>query len=482
MKLVLIHCGKVHRIRENLPHLWTTVLVVCLFAGCTSYHAQPLVPEKELGRLESRRLDSVELRKFLEENSGGRLDHWPIQKWDFKRLLLASYYFHPDLEVARAQWHVAQAGILVAKGRPNPVVSGGPGYNFSAATGVTPWMPFGSLDVPVETSGKRGIRTALAEKNVESARWNYVQQAWQIRSRLRQTLLEYRMTRSRLNFLQQELEAQTKVVDLLKKRLEAGEISSVELISAKMPLKKIMAEVQTTQSGIEEKREQLAMAIGISRASLDGIKIDSDDKPMQTSHLTTKKARIAALVGRADIRSALADYAASEEALRLEIAKQYPDVHFSPGYQYDQGENKWTFGLSVELPVINQNQGPIREAEAKRSLEKAKFLQLQSQVESQIDLALNRLVQSQKQEQISKNLLKLSIQQTELEKGRLRAGMSTQLELAQAEGDLASLRLMHSENEMSVCTALWALEDALQQPADTFCDFEKWNSKMEEDR
>jgi len=482
MKLVLMTCTKIHWIRENLGCLSTTVLVFFLCVGCTSYHAQPLIPEKEIKGLESRRLDSADLRKFLEENSGSKLDCWPIQKWDFKWLLLASFYLHPDLEVARAQWRVTQAGILVAKGRPNPVISGGPGYNFSAATGVTPWMPFGSLDVPVETAGKRGIRMALAERNAESARWNYVQLAWQIRSRLRQALLEYQVAQSRRHLLQQQFEVQSRVVDLLKKRLEAGDISSVELISARMSLAKIAAEVEKTQSEIEGQMGQLAMAIGVTRASLVGITIDLDYKPIQTHPLTTKNARLAALVGRADIRSALADYAASEEALRLEIAKQYPDIHFSPGYQYDQGENKWTFGVSAELPVLNQNQGPIREAEAKRALEKAKFLQLQSQVESQIELALNRWTQSQKQESNAKNFLNLSIQQTESVKGQLHAGMSTPLELASAEVDLIASRLAHLDSEMAVSAALRALEDALQQPADTFCNFEKWNLKMEESR
>jgi outer membrane protein TolC len=35
------------------------------------------------------------------------------------------------------------------------------------------------------------------------------------------------------------------------------------------------------------------------------------------------------------VLAALADYAASEAALRLEIAKQYPDIHLNPGYQLD---------------------------------------------------------------------------------------------------------------------------------------------------
>ena len=75
---------------------------------------------------------------------------------------------------------------------------------------------------------------------------------------------------------------------------------------------------------------------------------------------------------------ALADFAASQATLRLEIAKQYPDVRLSPGYQYDQGDNKWSLGLSVDLPVLNRNQGPIAEAKARRSEAAARFNAVQA--------------------------------------------------------------------------------------------------------
>ena len=61
--------------------------------------------------------------------------------------------------------------------------------------------------------------------------------------------------------------------------------------------------------------------------------------------------------------AALDAYAASEAALRLELARQYPDLHLGTGYQFDQGQNKWGLGLSLELPVMNRNEGPIAEAD-----------------------------------------------------------------------------------------------------------------------
>src|SRR5262249_49546901 len=86
---------------------------------------------------------------------------------------------------------------------------------------------------------------------------------------------------------------------------------------------------------------------------------------------------------------ALADYGASQSALQLEIARQYPDVRIGPGYEYDQGLNKWsTIGVSLELPVLNRNAGPIGEADARRTEAAARFAELQATVIDEIDRAL----------------------------------------------------------------------------------------------
>ena len=86
--------------------------------------------------------------------------------------------------------------------------------------------------------------------------------------------------------------------------------------------------------------------------------------------LTEPEVRRQALLNRADVRGALAEYAASQSALQLEIANQYPDVHLGPGYGWNTGnagDNEWTLGVTLDLPVLNHNQGPVAEAKAKRA-------------------------------------------------------------------------------------------------------------------
>src|SRR4029079_18800006 len=132
--------------------------------------------------------------------------------------------------------------------------------------------------------------------------------------------------------------------------------------------------------------------IGVSIQALNGVKFSFNSDEMESfADLSSQNFRTAALQNRADILSGLAEYAAAQSALQLEIAKQYPDVHLQPGYQFDQGDNKWSLGLLVELPILNQNQGPIAEAKARRDEAAAKFMALQARVLADIDRAVEVL-------------------------------------------------------------------------------------------
>ncbi|HYA48266.1 MAG TPA: TolC family protein, partial [Burkholderiales bacterium] len=164
-------------------------LVLPLASSCVRYHARPIEPAKVLGEFEARRLDAPELGSFLVRN--GEVKDWPPAVWDLKALTLAAFYYQPEMDVARAEWGVARAGRITAGERPNPTVNPLMGYNSTTPRSeMTPWIPEISLEIPIETAGKRGFRIAEARNLSEAARWSLMQTAWEVRSRLRNALLE----------------------------------------------------------------------------------------------------------------------------------------------------------------------------------------------------------------------------------------------------------------------------------------------------
>jgi len=452
---------------------WPTILIAGLLTGCAHFTPQPLAPEKSATQFEARRLDDAGLAHFVATNSPVKITNWPPPQWDLNSLTLAAFYFHPDLAVARAQWRVAESSVTTAGGRPNPTVTVGPGYDFSAAAGITPWMPFGSLDLPIETAGKRAKRLAEAGNLAESARWNYVSAAWQLRSGVRAALLELGTAQARVKLLQKQFETQNEIARRLWQRYEAGALARSEMVPVQMAQNKTQLDLANARAKLPEIRSRLAEALGLPLTALDGIPFQNDFT--QASFTTNDPPALdpaaalrTALLARADIRAALADYAAAEDNLRLEIAKQYPDLHLNPGYQFDQGDHKWTIGFTFELPVLNQNQGPIAESRARRALAEAKFLQLQAQVIAALDRAAAGLDAARQQLTSSRTLLDLAERQQKSIAAQVQAGASEPLDLLNAEMETNAIRLAQLESEAQLQTALGALEDALQHPADNF--------------
>jgi len=384
-------------------------------------------------------------------------------------LTLAAFYFHPDLAVARAQWQAAQAGALTAGARPNPSVSFSPSYDTQIPNNPSPWIIPVTFDIPIETGGKRAKRIAEAEQAAESARWSFVSAAWQIRTGVRASLLDLGFATRHAELLARQFAAQTNIAGLLQGRFEAGAIAHPELTVAQIALHKTQLDLSDAQSKQADARARLAQSVGVTLAALEGVKLDFSFSDGDPDRLTSAAVRGLALRERADVLGALADYAAAEADLRLQIAKQYPDLHLGPAYAWNNGnasDNQWTLGATLELPLLDQNQGPIAEAEAHRKLAAAKFVALQAQVCAQIDRAVAGVRVAREQLQTGQELLDAEQQQLKSAEAQLQAGAAERLDVLNTQLESASAALIQLDNENKLQSALGALEDAVQSPAD----------------
>ncbi len=327
--------------------------MVALLAGCARFQPQPLSPAQTAADWESRSLTNSALKRILERDLGREPAEWPATSWDFPMLTLAAFYYHPSLAVARSEWQAAQAGTRTAGGRPNPTVSATPGFDPSIPSNPVPWIVPLTFDVPLETAGKRGRRIATARQLSESARLNVATVAWQVRGNLRSSLLDLVAARQREALLQKQLAAQEKIVKLLEQQAEAGAIAAAELTPAHVALARASADLADTQRQFVEARARVADAIGLPVGALAGLALSFDLTHMPaTDRLTSADARRTALFSRSDILSALADYAASQAALQLEIAKQYPDVRLGPGLHLQRRQRgRQSMGVGLDRGV-----------------------------------------------------------------------------------------------------------------------------------
>lgn len=443
------------------------VLCACLgvgcLIGCVRFQPQPLSAGRSADDFEGRSLADAGLKEFVQTNLQTELNLWPPATWDFTNLVLAAFYYHPDLDVTRAKWATAQAGTRVASERPNPTLSVTPAYNTTTHT-PSPWVITPSLDIPIETAGKRGYRIAQATQLSEVARLNIASTAWQVRSRVRRSLVELWTAEETGALLREQTTIQSESIGLLEGQRSAGAVSSFEVTQARIAADASRIALREAERRTAEARVQLAGAIGLPVRALEGVQVSFQGLSELPPDPSLPGARRQALLNRPDILAALAEYAASQSALQLEIARQYPDVHLSPGYEYDQGDDKWSLGASVTLPVLNKNQGAIAQAQAQRREAAASFNALQARVLGEIDLALAAYQAALRTQADADATLENVQKQEKRGQAMLSAGEISGGDLAALRLQLGAAAIARLDALTKARQALGQVEDALQSP------------------
>ena len=439
--------------------------------GCAVYQPASLSPAANGTALDARTLDDPRLRRFIAVEIGSAAD--PVPPWRLSTLAFAALYYDPDIAIADANLAHARAGAITAAVAPNPSLSFANVLGVGAVAGA---VPAGAAAVTVgpavnfliETFGKREDRTAQALRLADAARWDLAAAAWQARSRVRTALLDLWTAKTRIALTRREQELQDELVTLLEQRLAAGEAAEVDVMLVRLPRTQTTLALRNLEQDETAARAQLAAAVGVPLKALEGAPLSTtnfDRPPLIPKAPGVGRFRREALTGRADVRAALQQYEAAQDALKLQIASQYPNVTLSPGYNYDFGVDKFILGLGTDqLPVFNQNQGPIAEALAARIQAAARFSAVQSGVIAAIDAAVSSYEAVTRALVTADKLLSEDQRRAHDIESQFEAGQIGRVAWVGAEIGVAATALSRFDAVVRQRQAIGALEDALQRP------------------
>jgi cobalt-zinc-cadmium efflux system outer membrane protein len=436
---------------------------VFLLAGCAvqRYRPAPIVASATASRFESRNLADPGLQSFEEQNLGHPVSPWPPTTWDLQTLSLAALYFNPALDSARARIAGTEAALVTAGARSNPTLSIAPGI-------PTPYLLTLDFAIPIETAGKRGHRIEVARSLDQAARFDLADSAWTVRTGVRVGLLNYLLACRSLELFRSEEKVREDQVNILEQILSAGEITRQSVDLARVELSKTQLAIRTTEGQVGEAKAALAAAVGIPVAGLRETQFSWPDMgtPPSAETLSPEEVQRSAVLNRLDVRRSLAQYAAAEAGLQLEIAKQYPDINIGPGYTYEETHSFFTVGFSTTVPLFNRNQGPIAGAEARRREAAAAFLERQAQVIARSERALAVYTAALKEMAEAESLRKLQETQLQVIQQAIRVGADNRLSLDSMEIQSWVLDRARLDALTRAQRALGDLEDAVQRPLD----------------
>lgn len=438
------------------------IAIAAMLTGCVRYRAKVLNPPALEESFRARSLADPGLVEFLRANEAATTR--PPSALDVRTLALIAYYFSPDLALARARLTTAEAAVRAAGVRPSPSLAVEGGYNRNPDSHPT-YSVLPSFTI--ETAGKRGLRILQAQEQMEAARAAFIETGWVVRSRIRGAVYNYLLAEGRQKLLETEVSVRTEIVDIFEKRLAAGEARRPELDIYRVDLNTTRSSLGAALGETAQSRVAVANAAGLPAEALETIVVEASelDSPPALDSLPIAAVRKAGVLHRADIRRALAEYAAADAAVRLEVAKQYPDVQLTPSYQFQEGFGEYILNTALQPLAIHRSRPIIQQAEAEREQAASQFQLQQTQAIGEMERAVAQYQSAFKAWQDAGSRVLIIQRDREAAARRaLEAGEGDRLGVATARLETITASRTELEALTRVVTALMALEDAMQQP------------------
>lgn len=312
---------------------------------------------------------------------------------------------NPAMAEARAAADGAAADRLTAARRPNPALSlDSEGYPLFDSPRPSYW---GNqeltvrLDQELELAGRRRLRVNGAEQSQQAAAQSLRDRARQIELETRRAYLAVILAQADRSVAQTALDAIDRVIGLNRERLAQGEISGAEL-----------RRLQVERLRFVEDQFGAELALTNARGALLALlNAPTLDLPIElTDTLTTTPAELSPILAlatpgpavgtaaleralqiRPDLASARAAQTAAETTTRLQRALRTPNLTVGGGYRSSFGSNAIVFGVTLPVPLFNQNQGGIARAEADRRAAEARTQSAEIAVRLDVQRALNAL-------------------------------------------------------------------------------------------
>ncbi|MBS1859482.1 MAG: TolC family protein [Acidobacteria bacterium] len=273
-----------------------------------------------------------------------------------------------NLLAERYNLSVADARILTARLRPNPVVTAGVDYidflnQFTPDQNVGPTEWNLRTDFLLERGGKRARRIEVATDAREVAKLQLLNTTRLLVLDIQNAFVDVLQAKDNLLLARENLTAFQGIVAVNTDRVRAGDLAKVELTRTQVARIQFQNAVRQAESRLRVALNHLQTLMGRQVPSptfdVDG-SLRRDAQPLVLDTITTE-----ALQLRPDLQALRKDQARSEAEIRNQIAQGKVDYTVSTMFHrqfYNGISDTLGFFFSAPLPVFNRNQGEIERA------------------------------------------------------------------------------------------------------------------------
>jgi cobalt-zinc-cadmium efflux system outer membrane protein len=358
-----------------------------------------------------------------------------------------------DRTIGMSEGRRQQAGAL-----PNPTLSFD--VDNVAPGGSVPSQPVETtllLSQLIELGGKRDARVAAALGDYDAARLEREAARLGLFSEVTIAFVDALAAQRRIALLDRHVAALDRLVPLMQRRVDAGASSPAEVTRVQAAVGFIQLERERSRLALAQARRALAVLMGS----------DAPDFALVTGDFgrLSRPASFASIVKAIETNPQLMRWTAVRARRDAELLsarlKAVPDVTASVGWRRygDTPENALRLGVSVPIPVLDQNRGGIREAqeaaqktEAERAINRQTLIGIVGKAHDTASSALAQI------DLLRRVILPAARRTLATVESGYDQGRFTALEILDAYQKVADAELMEHDALASLHTALATIE------------------------
>jgi len=279
-----------------------------------------------------------------------------------------------DLQAARQRLTIAEGRLQQARFRPNPTLSGDYGTARILGGGDESQFSVGVSQV-FETGNKRNRRVAVADLELQQIRAEISGLERRLAVDIRTAYTNALSAARQLDVLEKLISANLEIIRLIEARLKEGDVAPLDVNLIKVEADRLRIQMIGARNDLETALLQLKNIIGADVA--ENIKLAPQNERPPRLDLGLSELTDIALRERADLQAAKLGEEVGTARIDLAKANSVPNVAGSITYSRNKRitdfppviggsvtnrDNELTFGVTVDIPIFNRNQGEIASA------------------------------------------------------------------------------------------------------------------------
>lgn len=309
----------------------------------------------------------------------------------------------PELAIERRQIDVAKGELTKARVYPlNPELEIRSAYGSGKLRDLDKTVGTNALEVAVsqtvQIKGQWGLRIEKAAAELDRTGWTVKDAERRIRAEVIRRFNDVLIAQERVKFFGEIVALNQELFNISQQLFEAGAVPRLDALRAEVELRRALNDRTAEERRLVAARKELNLLIGRP----------SDFTPQAAGSLLyslreTDLERLmrSAIENRPDLKAVRARLQAVERELGIaRVERFFPEVGVSVGYSNDLAidgrDQRFLFGVTIPLPLLNRRQGEIETALGERSRQAAAIAFVRARIDKEVAQAYERFVASQR--------------------------------------------------------------------------------------